>query len=375
MKTHIIIFAILLTGLAGLGSCSENEKFPVRDKGLLYPIEFGTYLGRTVTSKAGDTFKESGATFVSGDAFAVFSYYHDNGVFSNSSSTPDFMLNQRVEYDGTAWSYSPIKYWPNETGGNVSADTDRLSFFAYYPPAGGVADTTGIVLRSRGTTNPYGENSVGLPDFYFEQRDTVDRQIDLMFSEFAAGAERNLTKPAVDVPVTFTFKHALSQVSFEVELVSGMTMVVKTMTLTGPYGSGTCTLNPSDPSALAYTWATSGSRRVYTLENASGDATKLLMIPQPITSEFVLHLEYDLEFEGADKGDDGTSPGTTIVYSDNVCDARLDKMLDGSGNVVSSTVTSWLPGKKYIYKINPGLDRIEFSEIVERSWTLEWPEE
>ena len=49
-------------------------------------------------------------------------------------------------------------------------------------------------------------------------------------------------------------------------------------------------------------------------------------------------------------------------------------MLDSNGNTVASSVTAWQPGKKYVYKINPGLERIEFSEVVERSWTVEWPE-
>lgn len=372
MKAYIKYLAILL-GVAGISSCWENETFPGRDDVIDYPIEFGTYLGRTVGSKAGDTFKDNGDLFVDGDQFAVYSYYHDNTTFSNSASTPNFMLNQVVDYDGTKWTYSPIKYWPNETGGDISDDIDRLSFFAYYPPADQPSDTTGIDVRAKGTTTAYGENSVGLPDFHFVQKLAVDRQVDLMFSEFANGADRNLTKPAVDVPVTFTFKHALAQVSFEVELVTGMTMVVKNMTLTGPYGEGTCALDPSNVNALSYTWTTAGSRNTYTLSNASGARTKLLMIPQAITSDFVLHIEYDLEFEGADKGEDGTGTGTTIVYSDNRCDARLDKMLDGEGNTVPSTVTNWLPGKKYVYKINPGLDRIEFSEVVEASWVVEWP--
>ena len=374
MKTCFKYLTVLLVGLAGVLSCSKNETFDNSNKGIRYPIEFGTYLGRSVPTKAGNTFKDNGAGFVNGDAFAVYSYYHDNAVFNNSTSTPNFMLNQLVTYDGTAWTYSPIKYWPNETGGNVSDDTDRLSFFAYYPPAGGAVDTTGITLRAKGTSTAYGENSKGLPDILFVQKLAVDRQIDLMFSDFVTGTQRDLTKPNVDVPVFFLFKHALAQVSFEVELVSGMTMVVKEMTLTGPYGSGTCSLDPSDGTALAYSWSPSGNRLTYTLENASGAATKLLMIPQAITSDFVLHIEYDLQFEGADKGEDGTGTGTTIVYSDNECNARLDKMLDGSGNTVNSSVTQWQGGKKYVYKINPGLERIEFSEVTETSWIVEWPE-
>ena len=59
-----------------------------------------------------------GLAFENGDAIGVFAY-------KNDSSTPDFMNNQKVTYDGMAWSYSPTKYWPQ--------NDDILSFYATSP--------------------------------------------------------------------------------------------------------------------------------------------------------------------------------------------------------------------------------------------------
>lgn len=54
----------------------------------------------------------------------VFAYLTD-GDFDQSTATPGFMFNQKVERagNGSPWTYSPVKYWSNNT-------TDRLSFFA-----------------------------------------------------------------------------------------------------------------------------------------------------------------------------------------------------------------------------------------------------
>ena len=35
-------------------------------------------------------------------------------------------------------------------------------------------------------------------------------------------------------------------------------------------------------------------------------------------------------------------------------------------------VKRWLPGRRYIYNLEAGLEKIEFSEVTEESWTDEW---
>ncbi len=58
--------------------------------------------------------------------FGVLSYYLKNGA-SIEDTSPNFMYNQRVSKNiDDEWSYSPVKYWPNNDG-------DRLQFFALHP--------------------------------------------------------------------------------------------------------------------------------------------------------------------------------------------------------------------------------------------------
>lgn len=73
------------------------------------------------------------------DGFGVFGFYtqRQNYAAVSASTVPNFMYNQQVVY-GDGWEYSPLKYWPNETGsqaanGDDANSADKLSFFAYAP--------------------------------------------------------------------------------------------------------------------------------------------------------------------------------------------------------------------------------------------------
>jgi len=100
------------------------------------------------------------------NGFGVFAYYTGKETYSKAQYgydtsvkyqlKPNFMYNQRVYWDEAAptgyitnWTYSPIKYWPNEVqngdvddqDGNTSNDPAQgsdsyggnVSFFAYAP--------------------------------------------------------------------------------------------------------------------------------------------------------------------------------------------------------------------------------------------------
>ena len=71
--------------------------------------------------------------FKTGDKIGVFGYYLPDGTTLPTDTTPDFMNNQEMTYDGAKWSYSPVKYWPNN-------NNDKLAFWAYYPY--GMSNTT-----------------------------------------------------------------------------------------------------------------------------------------------------------------------------------------------------------------------------------------
>lgn len=78
--------------------------------------------------------------------FGVFAYYTDNFDYT-PVYTPNFMYNEQVTYDGSAFGYDVTKYWPNEHGSAAtSADQDRVSFFAYLPYVN-TDPATGMVIN------------------------------------------------------------------------------------------------------------------------------------------------------------------------------------------------------------------------------------
>lgn len=95
----------------------------------------GGYMNRS-TTRAGQEGTLTTTALQTGTGtkgFGVFAYYTD-GEGYNQTSKPNFMYNQQIEYKSSAWTYEPIKYWPNEYGTSaISDDVDRLSFFAYAP--------------------------------------------------------------------------------------------------------------------------------------------------------------------------------------------------------------------------------------------------
>ena len=207
-------------------------------------VAFGAYLNRGVSTKAGwqgglttDTLK-----FYAG-GFGVFSYY-GNGALYNETSKPDFMYNQQVEYKtfGTTsvWTYSPIKYWPNEYGEASSSEgVDRLTFFAYAPyvevtPSTGVVTatgdsaTTGIIGLTRNIT-------AGDPLVMYSARLTPGEGVDLCWGvakeNFTSSVDGNSNNVAAGYPfinvvktktgdhIKFDFNHALAQLNVQVDAV------------------------------------------------------------------------------------------------------------------------------------------------------------
>ncbi len=184
MKTRFYVGLIALAALAFVGCAKDEVKSSVDNA-----IEFGTYLGRDAQTKGSvfNTETMQGANV----GFGVFAYYTDEERYS-AAATPNFMNNQQVTYNGSAWTYAPVKYWPNEA-------TDYVSFFAYAPYA-----------------ESYKVPESGDPIIYFAVPAVVTDHIDLVAAE---NSHINCQKQAVNDVVKFTFKHALSRVGFKVEAV------------------------------------------------------------------------------------------------------------------------------------------------------------
>ena len=112
-------------------------------------VAFDTYTAGTTRAGEPEGVMTTDKLKTDGKGFGVFAFYHNNSDWAHDVSTilPNFMFNEHVSWAG-GWSYSPLKYWPNETlndsqdpnavmPGASPYDTgtylDKLSFFAYAP--------------------------------------------------------------------------------------------------------------------------------------------------------------------------------------------------------------------------------------------------
>ncbi len=186
--------------------------------------------------------------------FGVIAYSTGTSAWSSAktTATPNFMYNEHVYWNGnpgTAWTYSPIKYWPNEFNTTAVDDQDsnasdnpasgatasgKVSFFAYAPYAGTVTQTdedavdgatvdntpTGGVIKMSG--NEY----VGEPCVYYQFNSSAP--VDLLWGargnstgyNQAAGTDGgtsntvniDLVKQKTGETVDFDFKHRISAI-------------------------------------------------------------------------------------------------------------------------------------------------------------------
>ena len=230
------------------------------------PVVFDVASGNQATTRSS---RSSAASIsrkadLADEGFSVFAYLTgatDYVSTSGTGSQPNFMYNQKVT--GTVvhddpvesnvvidWSYSPVKYWPNDYNGNGGAvdnqtphatgtKVEKLSFFAYAPHVdlkkvgGSFVDynydadgdgtndafqtnlSTGIVAISN---NTYG----GDPFLIYDLGSTASSgdMRDLLYAtnnvEDGDTTDDTTNKNKTDGPISFDFNHALAGFSFGV---------------------------------------------------------------------------------------------------------------------------------------------------------------
>ena len=154
------------------------------------PVAFDTSLTETATK----------APLPDNTTFAVMAWYTGQDAWSASAS-PNFMYNEDVLFDGSAYTYSPVKYWPNNPG-------DKVTFWAYCPH-----NAAGLTLRESAGGSAYNNTSAtGIPYLDFTTV-TGNGLVDLMSADFDASV-KDLSKQAVSGSVNLHFRHLLSRVVF-----------------------------------------------------------------------------------------------------------------------------------------------------------------
>lgn len=225
-------------------------------------VAFDTYTAGT--TRAGDAGVMTTDKLKEFNGFGVFAMYQDNADYS-STLTPNFMFNEHVHWSG-GWTYSPLKYWPNETKndsqtsngsavmpGPSATNIDKLSFFAYAPYVStGEGKTFNYLSTARmdngsGKINAWGTNPdqasgisgistaayAGDPLVMWKVSSDPDNNVDLLWGVAPAGLSYtdvsgstsgapvgmpllNMVKPDKDQKMKFLFQHALSRIGLSV---------------------------------------------------------------------------------------------------------------------------------------------------------------
>ena len=235
-KSYLLLSAV---ALVMLGSCSDDAMNISMDEALAtkdVPVSFGTYTGKSATTRAGDTTPMTTAV-MQGTGFGVFAYNTGASDYA-TGATPNFMYNQKVY--GSSWSYDPVKYWPNLQGATddqspAASEANgpaKLSFFAYAPyvdPAtfASTGETENIVemVAKDGTVDPFikymyptSGKSVdllwGTADPTTTTGPTVigTAQAGKVVNSGLAKVNADLQKQKYTGKVSFFFKHALSNI-------------------------------------------------------------------------------------------------------------------------------------------------------------------
>lgn len=214
--------ALVLAGCAKMQTIETNEGTPVN---------FGVYVPQM--TKAGSVDQTTTTSIqraqTAGGGFGVFAYYTNNADYASNSYYANFMYNQLVEYESSAWTYAPVKYWPNEYGSGASSDeTDKLTFLAYAPY---VTKATADADATTGTGIVGMVTNAETKDAYVTYKVSTDpaKAVDLVWAVNNDNGFpfTNLTKSSQTITSTipFKFKHALARLNVNVR---GMYDVVRT---------------------------------------------------------------------------------------------------------------------------------------------------
>ena len=300
------------------------------------PISFGVYTSRLATKAGGEAGTQTLITL--GDAsksgFGVFCYFSDNSAGGNtndyaagspSNFYPNFMWNEQVQGNGngsanpSTWTYSPIKYWPNErntTG--TDAGVDKLTFFAYAPwvNADKTSGEVGSPQETEGITSLSHNNVTGDPTLTYVIPTSIANHVDVLYAD--ATSLKNLTKPDGNDAVSFPFKHALTSVVFRVQtfidgvnatnnlndegaaLDGATTVTLKEIYFGGAsvYPSGTLNLATGVwTPAAATSKAFSKTGLTHNVTKTKTDVTSMdpiMLIPKDSSTEYDIRVVYDV---------------------------------------------------------------------------------
>ena len=333
MKIIAEILSIVIL-LAGMASCAKTDRLYDDDR-----TEIAMRPVMSVMPKAPVT----GTEYPAGASFGVNAYYssdysHGQEWTSGSSVQPD-CENRKFAQEGDTFSGSPKCYWPHQ-GSLV---------FAGYSPFNAEKESV--------TFDPV-EKTLTITGF------ESDGQTDLMyFLPTLSNSGNYVGTLDKSNSVSAQFFHTLSLISFEIKAdplddgkVTLKTVTLKNANTKGDF-SATCV---SSSSAGTLSWKNqitseypvASSSLPTALSSSSALATQDLFVPgSNLTNSPVVEFKYEIAYNTVDgEGDveNATKEETTSF-------------------TIEDYTAEWEAGKKYVYAVTIGLNRIEFENL-----TAEW---
>ena len=401
MKKSLIFAA---TAAVVLSACAKVDTYKVSEQ---EAVSFGVYAGKAAATKAVSgtdygTVTTASLQAAASNGFGVFGYYTDAANYA-SNTKANFMYNQQVTYSGSAWTYNPVKYWPNEHGASaISTEVDKLTFLAYAPFVANkdiandkgvsITDKAGTAAADEGIIAMTANNVAGDAVLTFKVPASAEEQIDLLYGTLGAksvnvdgveegtvgGAIENLTKEKTNGKINILFKHALAKIAIDIKdvvdaiapttsvLGADTKVVVEKLTVKGTIGT--------DGKLNLYTGAWS--------DTASGASFDVTPLPTDIYSGDTAPTAYPsvagIDEDGLDKTIDlmvvpatgAKITGVEITYY--IC--TEDSQLDGGVSIVKNVISKDLgtaitieKGKQYGLNVLLGLTSIKLDATV-KDW-------
>ena len=243
--------------------------------------------------------------------FGVYSYIKDNAA---TPTIKQFMMDQLVEKDGSEWTYSPIKYWPD--------NDHKLNFFGYSPHISAAGEVELNINKGADGSTPTID--------YIVPTETA-KQLDLLAASHDYISKNERTEDAVPL----NFRHLLSEVKFRKGDLSGAN--ITELTISDIKSTGSNMLMLSDKSKQ---WTLGSETATYSPDTTVGSdnliGSPMYLMPQSFTDDKAkINLSLQFPEEIAIKS------GETYSISE-----PLSKFL------TTTEAAIWEQGKSYTYKIS-----------------------
>ena len=183
MKINHFIIALALPAMAG---CSQNEitdQSPEANR----PMGFSVYTDAQTRAPVIDN------ALLQKSGFKVFAFKTGAASWTGTTETANVMYDQKVTYSGGAWTYSPLRYWPDDP-------SEKITFFAY---AGNGGTNPTVTVSEAG----------GEPELLYSINDK-NGMTDIVIDE------SQKDKTSAGGTVAFKFKHITSRINLVAKVLS-----------------------------------------------------------------------------------------------------------------------------------------------------------